>query len=188
MLVRPPLNGFKAHTHTNGGWVNFWKNAGAGGYHMMQPTLTITRLIKVSVTLSFTNSRIKGAVTNLLNHVDILWRWEHLPETFPYQYLLFQLFFGQKRVTHAHMPLAPPPPSSFLSVTATLEPLVDHSCSGSQWMQLIITIHIPVWGESQTEDCRASTTVPSKHITDNIRCQSCSGRTFRWKEQSECKR
>lgn len=62
------------------------------------------------MTLSFTNSRIKGAVTNLLNHVDILWRWEHLPETFPYQHLPFQLFFGQKRVTHAHMPLAPPSP------------------------------------------------------------------------------
>lgn len=134
MLLRSPLDGFKAHAHTSGGWVNFWKNAGVGGYHMRQPTLTITRLIKVSVTLSFTNSCIMVTVTNLLNHVDILWRWEHLPETFPYQYLPFQLFFGQKRVTHAHVPLAPTPPSSFVSVTATLEPLVDHSCSGSQWM------------------------------------------------------
>lgn len=134
MLLRPPLDGFKAHAHTSGGWVNFWKNAGVGGYHMRQPTLTITRLIKVSVTLSFTNSCIMVAVTNLLNHVDTLWRWKHLPETFPYQYLPFQLFFGQKWVTHAHVPLAPTPPSSFVSVTATLEPLVDHSCSSSQWM------------------------------------------------------
>lgn len=39
---------------------------------MRQPTLTITRLIKVRVTLSFTNSCIMVAVTNLLNHVDIL--------------------------------------------------------------------------------------------------------------------
>lgn len=39
---------------------------------MMPPTLKITRLIKVSMTLSFTNSPIKRAVANLLSHVDIL--------------------------------------------------------------------------------------------------------------------
>lgn len=56
----------------------------------MQLTLTITRLIKVRMTLSFTSRPIKKAVTNLLNHADILRRSAPLPKTFSYRDLLFQ--------------------------------------------------------------------------------------------------
>ena len=70
--LRTPLKSFNPHIDAYGRTVNLWKNAGAGGYQMMRPTPRITRLIKASVTLSFTNRPIKKAVTNLLNHADTL--------------------------------------------------------------------------------------------------------------------
>lgn len=77
-------------TPTHGSLVNLWKNAWEGRYPTLQPVVWITRLIKASMTLSFTNRPIKEAVRSLVNHADILGGGERLSETFPYQYLLFQ--------------------------------------------------------------------------------------------------